>query len=162
MVLGVWVRPALVGLFGLYLSYVYAGQTFTSYQWDLLLRESGFLALFLHHRFPHRDLALSLARLPLTVPIGRREAAVRATDLARPDGPRVPLLDPAAANAARVVCGATPVSGSRNRDRRDPHHRTSRRLPHLPPRRLRAAAAWCIYYSSSRSCSPATTASSIS
>ena len=47
VVLGLWVRPALVGLFVLYLSYVYAGQVFTSYQWDLLLLEAGFLAIFL-------------------------------------------------------------------------------------------------------------------
>ena len=47
VVLGLWDRPALVGLFVLYLSYVYAGQMFTSYQWDLLLLEAGFLAIFL-------------------------------------------------------------------------------------------------------------------
>jgi predicted DCC family thiol-disulfide oxidoreductase YuxK len=47
VVSGLWVRPALVGLFVLYLSYVYAGQMFTSYQWDLLLLEAGFLAIFL-------------------------------------------------------------------------------------------------------------------
>ena len=45
--LGVGVRPALIALFVLYLSYVYAGQLFMSYQWDLLLLESGFLAIFL-------------------------------------------------------------------------------------------------------------------
>jgi len=42
-----WTRPALIGLFVLYLSYVYAGQDFTSFQWDLLLLEAGFLAIFL-------------------------------------------------------------------------------------------------------------------
>ncbi len=42
-----WTRPALVGLFALYLSYVYAGQDFMSFQWDLLLLEAGFLAMFL-------------------------------------------------------------------------------------------------------------------
>jgi predicted DCC family thiol-disulfide oxidoreductase YuxK len=40
-------RSALVGLFALYLSYVYAGQEFMSFQWDVLLLESGFLAIFL-------------------------------------------------------------------------------------------------------------------
>lgn len=44
---GIWTRAALVGLFVLYLSCVYAGQVFMSYQWDLLLLESGFLAIFL-------------------------------------------------------------------------------------------------------------------
>ncbi len=47
VMLGLWVRPALAGLFALYLSYVYAGQVFLSFQWDLLLLEAGFLAIFL-------------------------------------------------------------------------------------------------------------------
>jgi predicted DCC family thiol-disulfide oxidoreductase YuxK len=42
-----WTRAALIGLFALYLSYVYAGQDFMSFQWDVLLLESGFLAIFL-------------------------------------------------------------------------------------------------------------------
>lgn len=42
-----WTRPALIGLFVLYLSYVYAGQAFMSFQWDSLLLEVGFLAIFL-------------------------------------------------------------------------------------------------------------------
>jgi predicted DCC family thiol-disulfide oxidoreductase YuxK len=42
-----WTRPALIGLFALYLSYVYAGQEFMTFQWDTLLLESGFLAIFL-------------------------------------------------------------------------------------------------------------------
>ena len=37
----------LIVLFVLYLSLVSAGQTFMSYQWDLLLLEAGFLAIFL-------------------------------------------------------------------------------------------------------------------
>jgi predicted DCC family thiol-disulfide oxidoreductase YuxK len=40
-------RPALVGLFVLYLSGVYAGQDFMNFQWDALLLEAGFLAIFL-------------------------------------------------------------------------------------------------------------------
>ena len=47
VVVGIWVRAALIGLFVLYLSYTYAGQVFMSFQWDLLLLESGFLAIFL-------------------------------------------------------------------------------------------------------------------
>ena len=42
-----WTRPALIALFALYLSYVYAGQDFMSFQWDSLLLEAGFLAMFL-------------------------------------------------------------------------------------------------------------------
>ena len=40
-------RPALIGSFALYLSYVYAGQDFMTFQWDSLLLETGFLAMFL-------------------------------------------------------------------------------------------------------------------
>ena len=42
-----WVRPALILLYALYLSYAYAGQDFMSFQWDSLLLEVGFLAIFL-------------------------------------------------------------------------------------------------------------------
>jgi hypothetical protein len=40
-------RPALILLFVLYLSLYHAGQIFTSFQWDTLLLECGFLAIFL-------------------------------------------------------------------------------------------------------------------
>jgi hypothetical protein len=41
------VRPALISLFVLYLSLYHAGQIFTAFQWDTLLLEAGFLAIFL-------------------------------------------------------------------------------------------------------------------
>ncbi|HKN08667.1 MAG TPA: lipase maturation factor family protein, partial [Pseudomonadota bacterium] len=47
VVLDRWTRSALIGLFVLYLSYCYAGQDFMSFQWDALLLEAGFLAIFL-------------------------------------------------------------------------------------------------------------------
>ena len=47
VVVGIFVRPALIALFALYLSYTYAGQMFMNFQWDQLLLESGFLAIFL-------------------------------------------------------------------------------------------------------------------
>jgi predicted DCC family thiol-disulfide oxidoreductase YuxK len=47
VVLNRWTRASLIGLFVLYLSYFYAGQDFTGFQWDLLLLEAGFLAIFL-------------------------------------------------------------------------------------------------------------------
>ena len=40
-------RLALATAFALYLSLVHAGQSFLSFQWDFLLLESGFLAMFL-------------------------------------------------------------------------------------------------------------------
>ncbi|MEW8027980.1 MAG: lipase maturation factor family protein [Candidatus Thiodiazotropha sp.] len=44
---GRWERPALILLFLLYLSLYHAGQIFTNFQWDTLLLETGFLAIFL-------------------------------------------------------------------------------------------------------------------
>ena len=41
-------RTALAVLFVLYLSLVYGGQVFMAYQWDMLLLEAGFLAMFLY------------------------------------------------------------------------------------------------------------------
>ena len=52
-------RAALVASFALYLSLFHAGQVFMSYQWDLLLLECGFLAIFLSAR---RELVVWLFR----------------------------------------------------------------------------------------------------
>ncbi len=47
LLLGRWERPLLILLFLLYLSLYHAGQVFTNFQWDTLLLEAGFLAIFL-------------------------------------------------------------------------------------------------------------------
>ena len=47
LLLGRWQRLSLVALFVLYLSLYHAGQTFLNFQWDTLLLEVGFLAIFL-------------------------------------------------------------------------------------------------------------------
>ncbi|HWK34328.1 MAG TPA: lipase maturation factor family protein [Hyphomicrobium sp.] len=47
LAIGIAQRLALLGLFVLYLSFIYAGQIFLNYQWDMLLVETGFLAIFL-------------------------------------------------------------------------------------------------------------------
>jgi predicted DCC family thiol-disulfide oxidoreductase YuxK len=47
LILGIAPAVSLVALFGLYLSLTIAGQTFLSFQWDILLLESGFLSIFL-------------------------------------------------------------------------------------------------------------------
>ena len=47
LLLGFVERAALICLFLLYLSLCTAGQDFMSFQWDMLLLESGFLAIFL-------------------------------------------------------------------------------------------------------------------
>lgn len=47
LLLGRWERPLLIALFLLYLSLYHAAQIFTNFQWDTLLLETGFLAIFL-------------------------------------------------------------------------------------------------------------------
>jgi hypothetical protein len=47
LLIGRWERPVLILLFMLYLSLYHAGQVFTNFQWDTLLLEAGFLAIFL-------------------------------------------------------------------------------------------------------------------
>jgi len=47
LILGYWRRASLCLLFVLYLSISTAGQDFWSFQWDILLTEAGFLAIFL-------------------------------------------------------------------------------------------------------------------
>jgi hypothetical protein len=47
LLFGVWQRWLLIVLFVLYLSLYHAGQTFLTFQWDTLLLETGFLAIFL-------------------------------------------------------------------------------------------------------------------
>jgi lipase maturation factor 1 len=47
LLLGRGERPLLILLFLLYLSLYHAGQVFTNFQWDTLLLECGFLAIFL-------------------------------------------------------------------------------------------------------------------
>jgi hypothetical protein len=47
VILDILTLPVLAVLWVLYLSLLYAGQVFTSFQWDILLPEVGFLAIFL-------------------------------------------------------------------------------------------------------------------
>lgn len=47
VILNITPAPALVGLWAIYLSLSIAGQQFFSFQWDFLLLEAGFLAIFL-------------------------------------------------------------------------------------------------------------------
>jgi lipase maturation factor 1 len=46
LIAGIWVRSAAFASYTLYLSLVTVGQPFTSFQWDALLLEAGFLAIF--------------------------------------------------------------------------------------------------------------------
>ena len=47
LILGIAPALSLVALFAFYLSLTTAGQTFLSFQWDILLLETGFLSIFL-------------------------------------------------------------------------------------------------------------------
>ena len=47
LILGLLPLPSLFILWSFYLSLVYAGQVFMSFQWDILLLETGFVAVFL-------------------------------------------------------------------------------------------------------------------
>lgn len=49
LLLGIMPQFSLIVLFIFYLSLYHAGQTFLNFQWDTLLLESGFLAIFLHN-----------------------------------------------------------------------------------------------------------------
>ncbi len=59
LVLDLWPRACLVALWGLYLSLVSVGQDFLAFQWDVLLLEAGFLAVFLSpgYLLPRRSTA---------------------------------------------------------------------------------------------------------
>jgi hypothetical protein len=46
LIIGVAPVPALIGLWVIYLSLLNVGQEFLSFQWDILLLETGFLAIF--------------------------------------------------------------------------------------------------------------------
>ena len=50
VMLGVLTLPALAGAWVFYLSLVTVGQDFLSFQWDALLLEAGFLAIFFGRR----------------------------------------------------------------------------------------------------------------
>ena len=115
---GIAQRLALAALFVLYLSFVYAGQLFMSFQWDMLLVEAGFLAIFLTTRIAHRRLALPLPAVPLSVPRRARQARLGRCDLAAAHRARLSLLDAAAALAARLLRGAAAALAARGWQRR--------------------------------------------
>lgn len=50
LIAGIAITPVLIVLWLFYLSLFTVGQVFTSYQWDILLLEVGFLAIFLTNR----------------------------------------------------------------------------------------------------------------
>ena len=89
LVLGRWPRWTAAAAWALHLSLVTAGQNFTYYQWDSLLCEAGFLAIFVAPRWrsahperllwhPERvPLALAVVALAAGVRLGVREVGER-------------------------------------------------------------------------------------
>ena len=123
----------------LYLSLLYAGQTFMTYQWDMFLLETGFVALVVELQPDHRRLARALAVVPFHVHVGRRQADQRRSQLARSLGALLSLSHPAAADAARVVCRTAASRRVESSDRLHVLRRARSAVPHLLP----AATAVC-------------------
>ena len=113
LALGVVPRWALLGCWLLYASYVNVGQDFLSFQWDNLLLESGFFALFVtpggwrlrDGGAPHPlgGVPDAVAAVPALRRVGAGEAAPRRSDVARPDGDGDLLGDGAAPDLGRLV-----------------------------------------------------------
>lgn len=136
-------RVSLAGLFVLYLSLVHAGQTFMSFQWDMLLVEAGLLAVFLpagSRVIPwlYRWLAFRLMFMGGVVKIASRDPVWDNLTALRYHFETQPLPTPAAWYAHHlpdaVLMGATAATLT-----------IELLVPFLifAPRRLRMFAAWC-------------------
>jgi lipase maturation factor 1 len=70
LILGIAPALSLVALFVFYLSLTIAGQTFLSFQWDILLLETGFLSIFLApwRLWPRELLLWPGSTIPATAP----------------------------------------------------------------------------------------------
>ena len=117
LILGIAPALSLVVLFVFYLSLTIAGQTFLSFQWDILLLETGFLSIFLAPwrlwptrkrrtaRFPRCAFSPEVSPLQTDADVGRGKADQRRRLLVEPDGARLPLLVATVANSVRLVGG---------------------------------------------------------
>lgn len=144
VIVGIAIRPALIGLFALYLSYTYAGQGFMSFQWDALLLEAGFLAIFLATGsrivvWLYRWLVFRYLFMAGAAKIVSGDPTWRSLTALEYHFETQPLPAPIAWFAARLPHWAL-VAGT-----------AATLLVEvvivflvLAPRRLRAAAAWCI------------------
>ncbi len=121
LIIGLAPAPCLFLLWLIYLSLATVCREFLSFQWDNLLLETGFLAIFLaplqllapvvprRAAFAPCALAAALAVVQADVPVRLRQTAQRRPGLAQPDGAYLPLRDSTAADVDRVVCA--PVAG---------------------------------------------------
>ena len=90
-------------LFVLYLSLVYAGQAFMTYQWDLFLLETGFAALLLSFNTTVGIWLLRWLLFRFMFMSGVVKLLERRCQLVGPVGAVLSLPDAAAADAARLV-----------------------------------------------------------
>ena len=90
-------------------------------------------------RAPHelqaddRRVARALASVPLHIHVGSRQADQRRSQLARSLGALLPLPDPAAADAARLVCGPGALGRAESRDWSGALHRARSAVRDLLP-----------------------------
>ena len=124
-------RLSLLLLYLLYLSLLYGGQVFMTYQWDTFLLEAGFLALLLTFDRTAGHLAAALAAVSLHVHVGHGQAAERRSQLVEPVGAVISLSHPAAAHAAGLVCRASAAGRADIRYRRHILRRAGAAVPDL-------------------------------
>ena len=117
LALGIAPAVAAAGAWVCYLSLTTVGQDFLWFQWDSLLLETGFIAIFLApwrawsrpgaDAPPRPALWLAaLAAVPAHAVVGRGQADERRSDVAESDRAHVPLRDAAAPAVDRVVCAS--------------------------------------------------------
>ena len=94
LVFNVLPRLSLFFCYVLYLSLLYAGQSFMSYQWDTFLLEAGFLTLLLNFAAAAGYLAAALAAVPLHVHVGHGQAVERRSQLVESVGAVTIIFSP--------------------------------------------------------------------
>ena len=141
LIIGIAPAPCLALLWLLYLSLVTVGRDFLGFQWDNLLLEAGFLAIFfaplqlLPRAFAGsaavaaRALAAAVAVVQAHVFVRLRETVERRPELAQSHRAHVSLPNPAAADVDWLVCEPIAVVVSKSVLCRDVLHRTWRAVP---------------------------------
>ena len=135
LIVGIAPAPCLALLWLIYLSLATVGQDFLGFQWDNLLLEAGFLAIFFaplqflprtsreSATVTNRPLAAALAAVQAHVLVRLRETVERRSQLAESHRAHVSLSNPAAADVAGLVCESTAALVSEIFLRRDVCHR---------------------------------------
>ena len=142
-----------------YLSLMSAGQIFFDFQWDTLLLESTLVAILVVpwtlgrcaqglRPAPLGPLCGLVAPLPAHVPVRRREACQRRTDMEAPYGANLPLPDSASSHRFRLVrepAARVVPEGVLRRDVRR-HEACWARVCLSRPRKVRHAAAMSLIF----------------